>query len=255
MADRLLTHTGCESSAKVLSVHLLGITDFNTCLNLQRRLAFELGERKDRHAHLLLCEHPPIITVGRRGSRGDILCDEQELNSRQLPVQWINRGGGTIVHAPGQLAVYPIVPLKRQGWGLSEFTERIRQSLLDLVQEFKIPTTHANQNTVIEGRHGPLVFMGFSVQDWISYHGCYVNVMPDMFLQKLTKPLGQQDSLQPRISSMASEKVRQIRMDSVRESIIRHIQYHLNFPDCHLYSGHSLLRSTPSQAAPVRQTG
>ena len=255
MADRLLTHTGCESSAKVLSVHLLGITDFNTCLNLQRRLAFELGERKDRHAHLLLCEHPPVITVGRRGSWGDILCDEQELNSRQLSVQWINRGGGTIVHAPGQLAVYPIVPLKRQGWGLSEFTERIRQSLLDLVQEFKIPTTHANQNTVIEGRHGPLVFMGFSVQDWISYHGCYVNVMPDMFLQKLTKPLGQQDSLQPRISSMASEKVRQIRMDSVRESIIRHIQYHLNFPDCHLYSGHSLLRSTPSQAAPVRQTG
>ena len=64
-------------------------------------------------ACLILCEHPPLITVGRQGSRGHIRFDTEELFVRGWPVRWVNRGGGCLLHLPGQLAIYPILPLAR----------------------------------------------------------------------------------------------------------------------------------------------
>ena len=70
-------------------------------LSLQDRLVFELSNRSDTQGGLLMCEHPPLITVGREGSREHILASPQELISRELDVRWLNRGGGCLVHAPG----------------------------------------------------------------------------------------------------------------------------------------------------------
>src|SRR5207237_1247638 len=85
-----------------LEVHLLGLVDFDACLFLQERLVEELSQRDDGHGAVLVCEHPPLITIGREGSQAHILCEPQELVARQLEVRWLNRGGGCLVHVPGQ---------------------------------------------------------------------------------------------------------------------------------------------------------
>ena len=110
--NRSLSYSREAAGEASLQVYLLGSIDFESALALQRRLIYQVaGERSG--AALVLCEHPPLITVGRQGSRSHILCDSEELRARRWKVRWVNRGGGCLLHQPGQLAVYPILPLDR----------------------------------------------------------------------------------------------------------------------------------------------
>jgi lipoyl(octanoyl) transferase len=60
---------------------------------------------------LLLLEHPPTYTFGRRGNAENLLWDPAELDRRGIQVHWVDRGGDVTYHGPGQLVGYPIVPL------------------------------------------------------------------------------------------------------------------------------------------------
>jgi lipoate-protein ligase B len=71
-----------------------------------------------------LVEHPPVLTLGRRAQRSDILWNEAELAERGLAVHDTPRGGQVTLHAPGQLVVYPVVHVGR----------RIRGHLMDLAE-------------------------------------------------------------------------------------------------------------------------
>ena len=114
-----MTRNTSESQRdRVVDFHLLGEIDFDDVLCLQRRLVYELSTADQPRAVVLLCEHPSIITIGRAGSRGHIKLSHDELQRQQLATRWVDRTGGCILHAPGQLAVYPIVPLPQFGWTL-----------------------------------------------------------------------------------------------------------------------------------------
>src|SRR5262249_1326980 len=105
-----------------LQVYMLDTVDFEAMLSLQRRLVFDVSGDRDQ-AILLLCEHPPLISVGRQGSRSHIQYDPRDLHVRGWPVRWVNRGGGALLHAPGQLAIYSILPLDRLNLGLEDYLE------------------------------------------------------------------------------------------------------------------------------------
>src|SRR5947209_11132814 len=85
-----------------LQVFLQGATAFESALAFQRRQVYQVSG-DPASAVLLLCEHPPLITVGREGSRAHILYEPEELGARQWRIRWVNRGGGCILHLPGQL--------------------------------------------------------------------------------------------------------------------------------------------------------
>src|SRR3954470_22692141 len=99
--------------APPLEVYMLGVVDFDEVQRLQRRLVYDLGERGG--AALVLCEHPPTISVGRSGSRLHIGPDDDALRSLGVKVHWVNRGGGCVLHLPGQLSAYVAVSLTRLG--------------------------------------------------------------------------------------------------------------------------------------------
>jgi lipoate-protein ligase B len=76
----------------------------------QKQLAAQRarGEIPDQ---LLLLEHPPTYTFGRRGLAANLLLDEAQLAERGLAVHWVDRGGDVTYHGPGQLVGYPILHL------------------------------------------------------------------------------------------------------------------------------------------------
>lgn len=96
-----LARPTAAAAGRALEAHLLGQIDFDTALALQQHLVYEAGGRRDESITLLVCEHPPIITIGRGGSRSQLRATTAELTSRQLEVRFVSRGGGAIVHAPG----------------------------------------------------------------------------------------------------------------------------------------------------------
>src|SRR4051812_43090928 len=93
-----------SGTAAALRVYLLGLVEFEAVLAVQRALVYQVAGERDT-AGLVLCEHPPLITVGRHGSPAHIRCGPEELRARRWRVRWVNRGGGCLLHLPGQLAV------------------------------------------------------------------------------------------------------------------------------------------------------
>ena len=75
-------------------------------------------------ATLFLVEHPPTLTIGRRGRREDVLWTDEQLATQGMVVCDTPRGGEVTLHAPGQLVCYPIVAVGR----------RIREHLVDLAE-------------------------------------------------------------------------------------------------------------------------
>ena len=128
-----------ESQSPALEAFLLGQIDFDRALDLQQRLILQCRDRDDGQIILLLCEHPAIITVGRGGSPGEIAMQSGLVRNRQIEVRWVNRGGGCLVHCPGQLAIYPLVPLQWHGFSVGEFLDRFRAGIIETLDDLNVP--------------------------------------------------------------------------------------------------------------------
>jgi len=124
------------SPADPLEIYLLGEVPFDDVQRLQRRLVYDLGENSG--GALILCEHPPIISVGRSGSRAHIRADDDELRDMNLSVRWVNRGGGCLLHVPGQLAAYLITPLEPRELDVGRYLVSLHGLVIDVLAEFDL---------------------------------------------------------------------------------------------------------------------
>jgi lipoate-protein ligase B len=217
---------------------LLGLVDFDAALFLQERLMMDAAQRSDGQGTLLVCEHPPLITVGREGSQADLAGSTEELTARQIGVRWLNRGGGSLVHVPGQLALYSILPLERRGLGLAAYRERLHAALLETCRELRIRARRKPPAAGLFCRGGKVADVGVAVRQGISSHGLFVNVNPRIDFLRLVR------SGECRASSLEVERGTPVPMPAVRESLIRHVAESLDYEKYHLYTGHPLLRRT-----------
>ena len=94
----------------ICEVHPLGLIPYQQAWDLQAQLAAEVA-RGERPPTLLLLEHPPTYTFGRRGHAENLLWDAAERARHRVEVHWVDRGGDVTYHGPGQLVGYPIIPL------------------------------------------------------------------------------------------------------------------------------------------------
>lgn len=229
-----------------LEVRLLGLVDFDSALELQERLVYELSGRTDPRGVLLLCEHPPLISIGREGSRGQVLLEDRELETCGIPVRWISRSGGAVMHVPGQLAVYPIIPLDRRGLGIREFRTRLETALLNVCHELRVPAKRLDSAAGLWSRGGQVGHFGATVKSWVSLHGMWLNVCPEeSFLRTIrSSHPDAEEATESRVTSLQSQLLRRIPMSTAREAVIRHIVAAFEFNSMHLHTGHPQLRRT-----------
>jgi lipoyl(octanoyl) transferase len=228
-----------------LQVYLLGSVAFEAALAFQGRLTHEVVNNRGSAA-LIFCEHPPGITVGRQGSWAHIRCDTEGLRERRWRVRWVNRGGGCLLHAPGQLAIYPILPLDRFGLGLRAYLEQLQQVLIQLLDDFGVcGETRTDLPGVWVGAR-PVAGVGVAVRDWVSYYGAALNVGPDLEPFRLVRWGGADAEA---MTSLERERRGPLRPALVRERLLEHFAGRFGFSDTALFFGHpSLRREAPSDA-------
>ena len=155
---------------------MLGLVDFSELQQLQRRIVYELGEQGG--AALILCEHPPTISIGRSGSRAHIAADDEMLRGMGIRVHYVNRGGGCILHLPGQLAAYLLMPLEACGLTLQAYVDRLHDTIEQVLTEFDLTgATRPDVPGVFSGT-ARIATVGIAVNRWIAYHGLTLNVGP-----------------------------------------------------------------------------
>ena len=229
-----------------LDVRLLGLVDFDSAIALQERLVYELSGRSDTRGALLLCEHPPLISIGREGSREQIALDERELANSEIPVRWVSRSGEAVIHAPGQLAIYPVIPLERRGLSAREFRSRLEGAMLNVCHELRVPAKRLDETAGLWSRGGQVGHFGVAIKAAISTHGMWLNVCPEESFLKIlrNRRIDSDVSTDSRVTSLQSQLLRRIPMSTAREAVIRHFSTAFEFDSVHLHTGHPHLRRT-----------
>jgi len=236
---------GTVAIESALQVYLLGAVEFEAALSLQRQLVYQVtGDRKS--AALVLCEHPPLITVGRQGSAAHILYEPEELRARRWRVRWLNRGGGCLLHLPGQLAIYPILALDHLGLGVQDYLDRLQGILVDVLDDFGVRGEGRPERAGVWVGVRPVAGVGIAVRDWVAYYGAALNINPDL------PPFRQvRFSAQTRepMTSLERERHGPLRPSLVRERLMELFAARFGFARIALFSGHPLLgRKAPADA-------
>jgi lipoyl(octanoyl) transferase len=163
--------------ARAYLLELSGLTPYNEALALQRSVAAAVSEQAIPDTVILL-EHEPVITLGRRTEEGELHLP------RGIAVDIVetNRGGKSTFHGPGQLVCYPILDLKRHGTDLRRYLRDLERAIIAALGAFSL------EATTIDGLTGvwipgsvaapprKIASIGVHASRWVTTHGYALNV-------------------------------------------------------------------------------
>jgi lipoyl(octanoyl) transferase len=238
-----------EESPFAVHFHLLGTVPFPQFVRLQRRIAYDVGGFDDGRIVVLLCQHTPVISVGRRGSRGHVRLTNGQLRAKRLELRWVNRGGGCLLHAPGQVSVCPMVPLAWHGWSVGDYLRRLQQAVQRTLDDLRVRWASQPGTMGLWGRSGQLAGFGVSVRQWVTGYGAYINVNPAMHDFSFVDVISP-DSLTEVKATMGcvlAERRQAVTMPKVRSFVVANLAAAFGTDRYHLFTGHPLLASVGSQ--------
>ncbi|MBV9579025.1 MAG: lipoyl(octanoyl) transferase LipB [Chloroflexi bacterium] len=168
----------------------LGLIAYPEAMTLQDALVEERlrGEIPDT---LLLLEHPPVITLGRRASLADVYLSEADLARRGIALERTSRGGLVTYHGPGQLVGYPIVHLRQRGLTVPCYVRALELAIVDALGEIGVEAhLDAEHIGVWTPGHGKIAAIGVAQRHGVTLHGFAVNLQPDLSHFGLINPCG-----------------------------------------------------------------
>src|SRR5688572_18257235 len=113
----------------------LGLLPYTDSLELQ---AFEADRIRDSHSGVLLgVEHPSTITLGKRANPTlDLKKTIPALEEDGIYTVHIDRGGEAVLHSPGQLVIYPILPIRNWNLGVQDYVNLLEESTIQLLRKY-----------------------------------------------------------------------------------------------------------------------
>ena len=178
---------------------------------LQRSVAAAVaaGEAPDT---VLLLEHPPVITLGRRTGENELHIP----NGAEVEIVETDRGGKSTYHGPGQLVCYPIFDLTRHGQDVKRYCRDLEEALIRTLAPLGLEATRIDGLTGVWLERPPrkIASIGVHISRWITTHGYALNVDldPAPFTEWITA-CGLEDAA---FTTIARELGRSVTVDEVR---------------------------------------
>jgi lipoate-protein ligase B len=139
---------------------------------------------------LLLLEHPPVITLGRRATLDDVFVSETALRQRGIALERATRGGLVTYHGPGQLVGYPIVKLRARGLTVPCYVRALEQTIIAALGETGVAAYIDEGHVGVWTDQGKIAAIGVAQRHGVTLHGFAVNLQPDLTHFALINPCG-----------------------------------------------------------------
>ncbi|MFY8002724.1 MAG: lipoyl(octanoyl) transferase LipB [Candidatus Nanopelagicaceae bacterium] len=218
MISQALASTREEAST--INCQSLGLIDYEEALAIQRQLHQEVVDQISASS-LLLLQHPPVFTAGRR-----TLDSERPIDGSK--VIDVDRGGKITFHGPGQIVGYPIVKLKKPN-DVVGFVRQLEKALIQICQDFNIKgQTYCERSGVwVRDERGDrkIAAIGIRVAKGVTMHGFALNVNPDLSYFDRIIPCGIADA---QVTSMEKELNRSISLEQVQEVVAARMKQSLS---------------------------
>jgi lipoyl(octanoyl) transferase len=195
---------------------LPGLTPYAEAWNLQRKLV--RARKKDEIPDtFLLCEHPPVYTVGRAAKdAGNLGAGEDHLRSLGAEVFWSDRGGDATFHGPGQIVGYPILRLKNRD--THGYLRELEEVIIRALEDYGLEGWHHPEYTGVWVGEKKIAAIGVKFSSgWISSHGFALNVTTDLpWFDRIT-PCGIKEF---GVTSLTRELGREVSLSEVEGKVV-----------------------------------
>lgn len=189
-----------------------------TAWDLQSRLHHErfFDRRLDT---LLILEHSPVYTLGRRTRPSDWGGNIADLRVNGTELFHVNRGGSITFHGPGQVVLYPILRLNRYATGARQLVWLLEEVLIRILEDWNITGVRiVGKPGVWVGQPEPkkVGFVGVRIQQGVTLHGMSLNVDLDVAPFRHIHPCGLPDCS---VTSMADVSQRAVPIDTIKREL------------------------------------
>ena len=161
----------------MIEIHRLGIIPYQEMLEVQRAaqrvLIEEAGPEK-----VILCQHPPTITLGTSFHEENLFTSRNRLQDLNVDVVRVERGGDITFHGPGQIIVYPIIDLRKRKTDIGWYMRGLEQCVLDVLQENHVEGHRSEKNPGVWVEGKKIASCGVKLSRWCTMHGIALNVLP-----------------------------------------------------------------------------
>lgn len=190
----------------------LGRSEYGTIWAIQRGLAARRADDRIPDG-LILVEHDPVVTLGRRGTEADVL-------DRTLPLFRVERGGEATFHGPGQLVGYPILKLPDR-LEVKRLVTDLEEVLIRTCADFGIEASHEGPERGVWVGGKKIASLGLAVQRSVTFHGFAHNVSTDLASFLRIRPCGHAGTI---MTSMEKVLGHPVDLEDVKASVIVHFQ-------------------------------
>ncbi len=189
----------------------LGLVPYRGAWELQRAIAAAVTEGMLPDTILLL-EHPPTVTTGRRTDAGELHIPD----GADVEIVETDRGGKSTFHGPGQLVCYPILDLNRHGRDVKRYCRDLEEAIVQTLAGFGLEGQRIDGSTGVWLTPPPrkIASIGIHISRWVTTHGYALNVDldPAPFTHWITA-CGLEDAA---FTTIAREVGRSVAVDEVR---------------------------------------
>jgi lipoyl(octanoyl) transferase len=178
----------------------------------------------DTEDELWLVEHPPVFTQGQAGKA------EHLLAPGDIPVVQVDRGGQVTYHGPGQIVAYPLLDLRRRGFGVRDLVSGIEATLIAVLKHYGIAAAARADAPGVYVDGAKIASLGLRIRRGCSFHGLAFNIAMDLEPFSRINPCGIEDLPVTQLSAFTS-----VSPDLVKPVLIgelgRVLGYNCRFPD------------------------
>jgi lipoyl(octanoyl) transferase len=215
----------------------LDVVPYTEAWELQRTLAGAVSQGAIPDTVIML-EHPPVITLGRRAEEAELHVPE----GAAVEIVETDRGGKSTFHGPGQLVCYPIFDLTRHGEDVKRYCRDLEEALIRTLAAVGVEAARFEGLTGIWVHPPPrkIASIGVHISKWVTTHGYALNVDldPAPFTDWITA-CGLEDTA---FTTIARELGRPVSVDEVRPHAAAALEevFGLAFDELPAEDGHGL---------------
>jgi len=175
----------------------------------------------------ILCEHPPVYTLGKSGDEHNLLINSIQLQAKNATFHKTNRGGDITFHGPGQIVGYPILDLEAFGLGIKTYIEFIEEAIINTIADYGLQGHRLEGATGVwldidkPGKTRKICAIGVKASRHISMHGFAFNVNTDLQYFNYINPCGFTDK---GVTSLQKELGREMDFEEVKQKVKGHFQ-------------------------------
>jgi lipoate-protein ligase B len=170
---------------------------------------------------IMLLEHPPVFTLGRRGGRENLTVAETFLQQSGVPIFHVERGGNITFHGPGQLVGYGIIDLHAARLTVTEYVTSLEEVMIRTAAHWGVIAERNPVNRGVWVNNSKLGSIGIAVRRGITFHGFAFNVNISLEPFSWINPCGLKGV---GVTSLARELARTLPTREVRELLKRNIE-------------------------------